>query len=260
MRQLPVFAAFSHAFRSTLSNLGFAFHASWPWMALLLPVLIAGNLFIQIYAMPVIGQPPPASAIAVEIGMGLLMLLAFSSIAIGWHRYILLDEVPQGWQRLRLDGPVLRYFGNVILISLVLGLIALPFMLVAVLVAVLAQQPNLIMFFFVVLPLMLGMFYRYSIKLPAIAVDRQNFGLGDALRVSKGNTWRVIGLGILVALTAIAIGLLFGGVTLLISKIGGSTALGAVVVLQLAVNWVSTIFSITVLTSLYGFFVEGREF
>ena len=30
--------------------------------------------------------------------------------------------------------------------------------------------------------------------------------------------------------------------------------------LQLLVNWIFTIFSITVLTSLYGFFVEKRDF
>jgi len=31
-------------------------------------------------------------------------------------------------------------------------------------------------------------------------------------------------------------------------------------VLQMAVNWIFTIFGITILTSLYGFFVENRDF
>jgi hypothetical protein len=45
MRKLPVFAALGHAFKSTTDNIGFAFHISWPWMLLLLPLNVAVNLY-----------------------------------------------------------------------------------------------------------------------------------------------------------------------------------------------------------------------
>jgi hypothetical protein len=32
------------------------------------------------------------------------------------------------------------------------------------------------------------------------------------------------------------------------------------IALQLVINWIATIFGVTMLTSLYGFFVEKREF
>jgi len=40
---------------------------------------------------------------------------------VNWHRYILLDEVPHGMERLRLDATVWRYVGNILLIALILG-------------------------------------------------------------------------------------------------------------------------------------------
>jgi hypothetical protein len=36
--------------------------------------------------------------------------------------------------------------------------------------------------------------------------------------------------------------------------------LSLAVAIQVMVNWVATILGVTLLTSLYGFFVEGREF
>ena len=48
MRKLPVIAALGNAFRSTTDNIGFAFHISWPWMLLLLPLNVAVNLYLVI--------------------------------------------------------------------------------------------------------------------------------------------------------------------------------------------------------------------
>mgnify|MGYP001579831918 FL=1 len=40
----------------------------------------------------------------------------------------------------------------------------------------------------------------------------------------------------------------------------GTLGLSVLLAIQVAVNWVATILGVTLLTSLYGFFVEGREF
>jgi hypothetical protein len=258
MRTLPVIAAFSHALRSTFNNLGFAFHVSWPWMLALLPVLLAGNFYL-VFVNPMIpGQIPSPMTYVALIAMGIASVVAFASIAVNWHRYILLDEVPHGMQRLRLDGTVWRYIGNVILIGLMLALITIPAALAAGLLSLIS--PYLAVAIVLFIPVLLWLSYRLGIKLPSIALERRDFGFKQALAVSKGNFWPFVGLGFLIIGIALLVGMLFQGVTYVLGLVIGTSALAALVIVQLAVNWVSTIFSITVLTSLYGYFVEERNF
>jgi ABC-type xylose transport system permease subunit len=103
MKTLPVIAAFSHAIRSTNNNLSFAFRATWPWMLALLPVNIVGNLYILANSFGNPGEVNPKVLIPTFI-MAIAGMVAFASIAVSWHRYILRDEIPRGMQRLRLDG------------------------------------------------------------------------------------------------------------------------------------------------------------
>ena len=119
MRKLPVFKALGHAFRSTTDNIGFAFHISWPWMLMLLPFNVAINLYLAFNGM----QDPQnltAQSLLLVIPLAIASIVAYCSIAVNWHRYVLLDEVAEGWQRLRIDSLIWRYIGNAILIGLIL--------------------------------------------------------------------------------------------------------------------------------------------
>lgn len=273
MRRLPVIEAFSHAVRSTTSNLPFAFHVSWPWMAVLLPILIAG----QLYVLAGVGdsQATTTRAIPVQVLVGLCAMLAFSSIAVNWHRYVLLDEVPQGRERLRLDDKVWRYFGNAILIVLIIGICAGVIALAAILLGIAAGVVSVatdtagfaalvgmlaMIAFFTVAVFGLAAFYRLSIKLPAVALGRSDFGLADAWRSSAGNIWPLTGIAVLYFLVGICFSLVLIAFNALVGFIGGSATVALVVAIQLVVNWVLTILGITLLTSLYGFFIEGRSF
>lgn len=55
------------------------------------------------------------------------------------------------------------------------------------------------------------------------------------------------------------VGLVMLLLTYLIAQLG-MLGLSVLLAIQVAVNWVATILGVTLLTSLYGFFVEGREF
>jgi hypothetical protein len=262
MRLLPVIDAFAHALRSTSNNFGFAWHVSWPWMAVLLPVLLAGNIFIF---MKTGGDPERMGTgeFIVVLITTLLNALAFASIAVNWHRYVLLDEVPKGAERLRLDNTVWRYFGNTILIFLILFVVGL---VIGAVLGFLAAFLGLFgQFVFIVGIVALALFsisafYRFGIKLPGVALYRRDFGLADAWRSTTGNSWRILGLALLYFLTAIAVGLALWLVLLVIGKIGGTAALALLVAIQMVVSWVMTILGVTLLTSLYGFFVESRDF
>jgi len=266
MRELPVGMAFNHAIKSTIDNLGFAFHLSWPWILVMLPVQLVGNLYLLAIGLlePDPSNPDPRY-FAVILVLGIVSILAFSSIAVSWHRYILRDEVPQGWQRLRLDGTVWRYIGNVILSFLamfaVIFVTVFPTaLLLTFVVGGNAPVPLILVLAVTAMCAAMIVFYRLSIKLPGVALERRDFRFGDAWRASAGNNWRMLGLVLLFFVAMLIIGLATAGISYALAQIAGTAGLAIVIAVQVVVNWVSTILGVTLLTSLYGFFVEGRDF
>lgn len=270
MRKLPVFRALGHAFRSTMDNIGFAFHISWPWVLMLLPLNVATNLYLVLNGLETGGEPNPAMLgkfFAVFIPLALASIVAYSSIAVNWHRYVLLDEIAQGWQRLRIDGLIWRYIGNFILIFLILLACGIPVGAAVGLISYLlttlwGEEMLLVMLVPSVAALYALAFiaaYRLMVKLPAVALGRRDFSMGDAWRATKGNSLRLLGLLILFVLCLL---LLTAGMFVITYLFGllGTVGLSLAVAIQVMVNWVATILGVTLLTSLYGFFVEGREF
>jgi len=270
MRKLPVFGALGHAIRSTTDNIGFAFHISWPWVIILLPFNVATNLYMVLNGLETGGEPDPAQIgtyFAVATPLILASIVSYSSIAVNWHRYVLLDEIAQGWQRLRIDSLTWRYIGNFILVALVLVACSIPVGLAIGLVSLLANavlgEELLVVFlvpaFGVLYAFAFVAAYRLLVKMPAVALGRRDFSMGDAWRATRGNSWRMLGLLILFLLCLVLIGVLMFAVTYAFGLLG-MVGLSLAVAIQVMVNWVATILGVTLLTSLYGFFVEGREF
>jgi hypothetical protein len=270
LRTLPVGPTIRHMLSSTLNNLAFALRAQWPWM-----LIVAGLLAVLGFYNPIPANLTPeenqaffrehagqlGSYFLLGFAVVLVAMLGFSSVAVAWHRYILLDEVPEGMAKLRVDKTVWRYFGNLLLISIMIFLAALP--LSFLIIPVMAMNSALgfmgiLLYSSVVLT---PIFYRLSIKLPAIALGRQDFRMGDAWAASNGNWWQIV----LVALGVSALSLGAALIMFLTSRLfntvlGTSVGFWADLLVQLGVNWVITVMGITLLTSLYGYFVEKREF
>ena len=272
MRTLPVTKTLGHAIRSTTGNIGFAFHISWPWIMMLLPLNVATNLYlifngIQPGANGQINPEQFGKLLAVAAPLTIASIVAYASIAVSWHRYILLDEVPEGWKRLRVDRMMWRYIGNIILIGLLIAACTIGagigfFLAALALTAILGETLSTV----VTVPALFFMYlyafvaaYRLAVKLPAIALGRVDFSMSDAWRVTGGNMWRLLGLLILFILCMLAVGLAMLAVTFIFSKFG-TIGLSVLVAIQVMVNWLATILGVTILTSLYGFFVESREF
>lgn len=266
MRKLPVLGALSHALRSVAGNLRFAWHVSWPWLALLLPLNLAAD-----FMLPQVDPQATDPAVIARNGqaalgylaLGVLSMLVFSSIAVTWHRYILMDEVPQGLGRLRLDNVVWRYFGNTLLITLIVIAASIPLVALASLAAFLtglgasaAGGLTMAAAGLFAIPLT----YRLMVKLPAIAIGNDGFIMRDALAKTAGSSLQLCMAGVIVIIAVLLIGALLGGLAVLLGA--GKIGAGAIAasVLQQLVGWLVTIFTVTFLTSLYGFFVEGRDF
>jgi len=262
MRELPITGVIGHSINSTVNNIGFAWHVSWPWMLAILPFNIVGNIYATLNH-PARPQDMDPKVAVVSFGLAILTLVAFASIAVNWHRYILLDEVPVGAERLRLDGLVWRYIGNTILIGLILAAAAIPVMLVIVLLAFLLGEVAAIVF----VPAVIAMFfafisysYRLGIKLPGVALGREDYRFRDALEDSAGNFWRFVGLGVLVFLIMLVVGAIIGTPIYFIGATENKGLLAVLIAVQLVVNWIGTIWTVTMLTSLYGYFAEKRNF
>lgn len=262
MRKLEVVSAFSHSISSVRNNFGFAFRVSWPWMVFLLPFNIAEHIYLLLHPM-VDPKKADFQTLSIVIGYGLLSTLAFSSIAVMWHRYILLDEIPSGWARLRLDSKVFRYIGNVILMSLfgiIAGVIFGIFYAIVALslgkTGLLILVPATIAFGFA----LISYAFALGIKLPSVAIGRRDFSFSDVLQKTNGNFWQFIGLGLLMFISLIGVALVLGIVTYVLASTGSQTVLFVSFVLQLCINWIIAIWNVTILTSLYGYFVEDRNF
>lgn len=265
MRKLPVTRALGHAIKSTTDNIGFAFHISWPWMLLLLPLNVAVNLYLVFNGM----QDPQnlaAQAFLLIVPLAIASVVAYCSIAVNWHRYVLLDEVAEGWQRLRVDSLMWRYIGNAILIGLIMivgGFVAvLIFGLVGWGLGAAVGEASLI----VIMPSVIALYayalvsaYRLAVKLPSVALGRSDFFMRDAWLATAGNFWQILGLLLLFVICVLLVGLAMLLVTYLFGQLG-TLGLSVSLAIQVAVNWVATILGVTLLTGLYGFFVEGREF
>jgi hypothetical protein len=257
MRQLPVLAALSHAFSSVWHHRAVALRISWAWYVILAVILAAGGQLLA--GRPAgDGQTLPADTLALELGMILIVLVVNSSIAVNWHRFILLDEIPGQLESLRLDGKVWRYFGNTLLLVLGIGVVSIlaAFPLIFIAVAANAMQVAPFAGLLAVLAVSAIVFLRLAIKLPAIAINGGGFRFADAWRASAGNGIQIAGLFLAVILVLMTI----ATVVALIGLIEGFAAVVLGFALQLAVNWFLTLFNISLLTSLYGFFAQGRNF
>ena len=272
MRTLPVIKTLNHAVKSTTDNIGFAFHISWPWMLMLLPLNVVTNLYLVFNGLQpdARGYVDPAlvgKLFAVVAPLSIASIIAYASIAVSWHRYILLDEIPEGWKRLRIDSLMWRYIGNFILMVLLVAACAigagLGIALAAfILTAIVGETLSIV----IVVPAILFMYsyaiiagYRLSVKLPAVALGRMDFRMGDAWRATEGNMWRLLGLLTLLILCLLLVGVAMFAITFIFNKFG-AVGLSLSVAVQVMVNWVATILGVTMLTSLYGLFVESREF
>jgi hypothetical protein len=259
-RSLSAGQCIRHAVSSVRNNIAYAFRISWPWYAVFVPVVVALSAWLD-HATGGNPEAKPALTVLINLVITLITLLAFAAIAVNWHRYILLDEVPRGSEIFRLDDTTWRYFGNLLLITLAVtvagAVIGLPLTIVG---GMLGAIQALVILIIVVVPIVGVLAMRMGVKLPAVALGRSDFLMRDAWSVTKGNNLAILLIFLFELIVALGAGLALGALALAANAVHGMLGIAVGFALQLVVNWVFTIFSITVLTSLYGFFVENRDF
>lgn len=270
------FSMMSHAVRMLWANLGHAARVSVvPLILMYLFIIVVLTFyvmtdetivaFIEEYARLGGLDPsnPPPEITAPELP-GLTVMMVFMAVlfffivmafmawvAIAWHRFILLEEYPEGWFPTFRWDEIVEYVWKLVLLSFVYGLVAfLPLLAIAIIGGGAGAGLGGVEFALLLLmPVFMWLSFRLSIVLPSAAVSRR-MALGEAWRVTQPHSGTIFWFGVI-----------YLGVTLGIRL--AIALLGIVPVVGVAASifgiWFTTILGFSALTTVYGVAVEGRE-
>lgn len=260
-RKLPAGTCIEHAIRSVRNNIAYAFRISWPWYTVVLLASLCASVLLETLTGGDL-ENNPGPAVPIYIVLGLINLVSFASIAVNWHRYILLDEVPRGSELFRMDDKTWRYLGNLILIMLIMIGIVIAILVPVFVLAAFSESLRFLGFIGVLVGYGFAVIvlYRLSVKLPAIALGRRDFRMRDAWAVTRDNKLSIFFVALLQFLLALLILVAFVLVVFGLTSANAMLGLAVGTVAQVVIGWILSIFGVTILTSLYGFFVEGRDF
>ncbi|MDA7423419.1 hypothetical protein [Thalassococcus lentus] len=238
---------FMHSVRLVLNNLGPALKIS----AVLYMAQVAQQLtfFMNPPNIDEDGLVFVAPDAAVQtLVLSLISLIAGLWIAVAWHRYVLANEEPQGWLPRWHGSNILSYLGRSIMIGLLIGLglivAAIPVGLVG------AFAPGLVgVLTFGLIGLASYLFFRMGVMLPSAAMG-EPMRLGDAWSATNDNDGAVVVLALLV----IAVSVLVQIPSWLNPDPGSIINL----IYGIVTGWFVTIIGVSVLTTLYGHYVQGR--
>lgn len=171
-------------------------------------------------------------------------------IVITWHRFILLEEAQGGWVPPLRPGRILAYLALSIGIGLICAVVALPVgFATAALAVALGLRGMAVALMLAVLLLLSPWLQRVLLVLPASAIG-QPLSFGDALTLTRGHYWTML------SVAALGFAMQYGLSTVL-SFVGGTSTVGPVAALFLTLL-LQSLFGASVLTTLFGVFVEKR--
>ena len=197
--KLPPMTALEFAISNSFRHFFFGLRCAILWLIVLLPFLAAAYYFGFSNGTPDFkALPPPAMASFAALSVA--ALLATISIAVNWHRRLILAEQPRhlGW--VRLNWVVWRYLLVFLFISLVIGAVATAIFAVLT-YAVPRLEPTLAAAAKPVgigASVLLGLFglftwYRLSTLLPSVAVGDKDYTLSRAWKSTRSNRMRFLG-------------------------------------------------------------------
>lgn len=267
-RRLPVVETVSAAFSYAAGKTAVMIKLVWPWA----PIAVAA-LILFVYALSAVGGlssigqngPPSSSGIALAVTGGLAyalaLCMAMASIAVEWHRVLLLGETV-GWFHLKLRSRIFTYFGYLLAIMLVsLPPMGLLLFLAGSFVSSTAADETGVQ---LSLPLLAAISYcailimsRLFLVLPGAAVGDRRLSLMRSIALTKGNTLRIAGGFVILTALGFVLGLgvaVVDAVTVASPFIGLVTAL-----LGFAANLFLTFVGLSYMSYCYWFFVPPPQ-
>ena len=249
MRTLPAGQALVHTLKSVTSFWRIGLRFALPWMLMISVLQVA-----KLVQTPDLVEAEAPVLDVFNIIMLFLGLLATASIAVSWHRFILRDELPEKPSFFRMDRLVWRYFGH--LAVAVLSSIALFAVSTQILVFLLPQVLSLILSGTFTLAFM----QAAMVGLPAKALNIDGPNLFQSVSLLKSNFGQIMMFAVLSIMIVLACLFAVILVAAILQNIIPRQMNMVLPILALPLNIFTMLFSISAITSLYGFFVEQRDF
>ncbi len=248
---------FLHSIRLLFSNFAVALRISVPLMIVVVVGTIGGAVLLASSGVSVAPRGVPAAIFYLFPGPAIVyfvaVLVAGLWVVVAWHRFVLLDEAPGPLLPTWRGDRILAYFIKSLLITALVFLAGVVMGIVVVAIGAVAHGSWPIL-----LPLSLALYavvvlisYRVSPMLPAVAIGEQ-MTFGDAWRATKGASDEIL---ILAVESVIASAVISLPIYVLPANLVGSLLS---MVWSAGVTWLTTMVGVSILTTLYGHFVQGR--
>lgn len=263
-----------HVVQQVFGNLGSAARLTLPPFVIpfLIVVLGAPGLLSMQAALSGVSQSQATGSV-VLIGILALItgIIAWLWAAVAWHRFVLKEEYPSGFLPPWHGANMASYFGNTLLIGLVLfaGVLIIG---IAV-AAIAAALPFGAMTFLLGVGFVFGISWvamRLGLILPAAAIG-EKLTLGASWQATRPVSGQIIMPMIVIALVFAVIGqvvlLIFGTEIPLPEGVSPEFLMGQTPrvlgltgqLVNLVVIWIQMLINLALLTTLYGNLVEGRQ-
>lgn len=237
---------FKHAFGMLWRNLGSALKISLIPFALIVTVFA---LFFGTMIADAGTYGPAAPSVGAMFTMIVVGIVCGTTVAVNWHRFVLLNE-PAGWVPRFHGVRIIAYLLQLVLIGLLLG-VGMG-IVSAVMSLLMTGGGGALLGVILMLALMvfaLAAYWRLGASLPGAALD-DGAGIGETWRATKGN----LGTFVVLALILFGFALVMSGVQMLVMFV---PLIG--ILIYLAVEWFLTMLGLSLLTTVYGYYVEKRE-
>lgn len=245
---MKAWAIFVHSIRQVFGNLPEALHVSG--LLYLVQMAVAVALGVTPASMDPSTEMAPEKALGV-IAVLIVLLVSTLWITVAWHRFVLLGERPTSYIPVITAGRLARYAGRSLLIGLaVIALVLVLGIAASILFTPLLGQTPLAALLTVLAMVVPGLavLYRLSAALPGLALDRPT-GFADGWVATTGDTQTILILAFFTGLIGIVLGAPLG-----LMQQGSLVAL----LWELGAGWLQLMISASVLTTLYGHYIEKR--
>jgi len=250
---------FIHSVRMVFGNLGPAVRISG---LLYLAYMLVNGYFLlnfsddlmKLQNLMASGQMPqilPNGLISIMTLNFVVSLLTSLWIAVLWHRFVLLGQIPETIIPPFYAGAVLTYLGKTIQLSLLLAVIGVAIgMLLGFAIGPLLGPLAGMAIPLTLLGVLLYLSYRLGLIFPAVALS-ETMTFKSSWEKTKAASGAIAQLAVIAVIFAILIQIP--------SNMNPDPTSVINLIYSYVVGWIAMMVGISVLTTLYGIYVEGRE-
>lgn len=259
-----------HVVHQVFGNLGAAARITLVLLVIPLAIVLVTNPTIltgeYVSFDPTTGRGDLSSVGLVGILIAIVAgLVCWLWAAVAWHRFVLLEEYPTGVFPRWRGSNIVNYFGNTLLIGLIMIGVGLGVGIGIGILVALFDSPAVAIALGVSLVFALSwVATRIGLILPAAAIG-EKLGVGESWRATAPVSGQIIMPIFVIALVSAILNqgiiALLGETTTVQTPLGPqpqATLTMAGVVVSAAVSWVQTLVNLALMTTLYGNLIEGR--